>query len=101
MLSAQRNSNFSVHFACSTTPIFPALSSTPPPSPAALAHTPPKPRRESLAHSASHPQNSRPHIRRRIEIRMNVAVRPVIQINRRYPERRILIHVMIAPHREG
>ena len=32
---------------------------------------------------------------------MNIAVRPVIQINGRYPERRILIHLVIAPHGVG
>src|SRR6266851_9828904 len=41
----------------------PTLSNTPPPSPAAPAHIPPKPHRVSAAHSASHPQNSTLHTR--------------------------------------
>src|SRR6266436_3910102 len=41
----------------------PAPSNTPPPSPAAPAHTPPTLHPVFLAHSASHPQNSAPHTR--------------------------------------
>src|SRR3989442_15800594 len=40
-----------------------APSDTPPPSPAAPAHTPPIRHRESAAHSASHRQNSAPRTR--------------------------------------
>src|SRR5260370_204478 len=41
----------------------PPLANTPPPTPAELARTPPKPHRESPAHSVCHSRNSALHTR--------------------------------------
>src|SRR5260370_7447434 len=52
----------------------PALANTRPPSPAAQARTPPKPHRESPAHSVCHSRNSALHTR-------TLPLRPIILRN--------------------